>query len=106
MADSYCMILTTTGSQEEASRIADRLVADRLAACVQTIQISSTYRWKGKVTKEAEYLLLIKTSTNLYKDVETAILETHSYEIPEIIQIPIEQGLDRYLGWIDESTRQ
>ncbi len=103
MADPYCVILTTAGSQEEANRLADVLVSRRLAACVQIASIASTYLWKGKVNHDSEYLLLIKTAAKRYSEVEAAILENHSYEVPEIVQLPIVQGLDRYLGWVGES---
>ncbi len=100
----YCVILTTTGSQEEADRLAELLVSRRLAACVQITSISSVYRWQGAVTREPEFLLLIKTVDRLYKNVETAILKNHSYEVPEIIQLPVTQGSDRYLEWLDQSV--
>jgi periplasmic divalent cation tolerance protein len=106
MATPYCIILTTTGSQDEANLIAEVQVSRRLAACVQVSNINSTYRWQGEVHQDAECLLLIKTMTGLYEKVEAAILENHSYDTPEVIQIPIENGLDRYLGWIDENTLQ
>ena len=105
MTEASCVILTTAGSRAEADRIAEALVSRRLAACVQISDVTSTYRWYGKVMHEAEQLLLIKTAARLYREVEAAIQELHSYEIPEIVQLPIEAGLDRYLGWIDESTR-
>jgi len=104
MSDDYCVILTAAGSQEEAGRLAELLVSRRLAACVQIASISSVYRWKGEVTKEPEFLLLIKTAAHLYSAVEAVILENHSYEVPEIIQLPVMQGLDRYLSWIGENT--
>lgn len=105
MSDSYCVILTTAGSQDKAHRLAELLVERKLAACVQITNVSSVYRWQGQVQKEAEYLLLIKTASHLYRQVEAAIVENHSYEIPEIVQLPIANGLDRYLGWIAENTQ-
>jgi periplasmic divalent cation tolerance protein len=105
MAEPSCVILTTAGSRPEADRLAEALVSRRLAACVQISDVASTYWWNGKVAHEAEHLLLIKTVARLYKDVEAAIQELHSYEIPEIVQLPIERGSDSYLGWIDETTR-
>jgi len=105
MMNSYCVILTTAGRRDEADRLAELLVSRRLAACVQVTSIASTYMWKGKLNKDSEYLLLVKTTADRYHEVEAAIVENHSYEIPEIIQIPVTQGLDRYLGWIDENTR-
>ena len=104
MSEACCVILTTAGSQAEADRIAEALVHRRLAACVQIAAISSTYMWKGSVTREAEHLLLIKTPTRLYQGVEALIRELHSYEVPEIVQLPIEQGSAGYLNWISEST--
>ena len=104
MSSLYCVILTTAGSQAEAERLAEMLVSRQLAACVQIVNILSCYRWKGTVTKEAELLLLIKTATHLYAEVEAAIVENHNYEVPEVIQIPVEQGLDRYLEWISDNT--
>ena len=105
MSSPYCVILTTAGSQDEAKRLAEMLVTRQLAACVQVVSIASCYRWKGQVTREPEHLLLIKTAAHLYAQVEAAIVENHSYEVPEVIQLPVEQGLDRYLGWIAENTR-
>ena len=105
MAESYCVMLTTAGSQEEANRLAELLVSRRLAACVQISAITSWYAWQGKVNHEPEYLLLVKTTADLYPAVEAALLANHSYAIPEIIQLPISRGLDRYLGWIEENTQ-
>lgn len=101
----YCVILTTTGSQEEADAIAMGLVEARLAACVQQTPIRSTYRWEGKVVKDEEILLLIKTRTGLYPQVEAWITARHSYDTPEIIMLPVTDGLDDYLRWVDEETR-
>lgn len=100
----FCVVLTTAGSRQEANRLADLLVEQRLAACVQIVGIESTYRWQGQVTKEPEFLLLVKTRRALYPQVEAAIVANHSYEIPEIVQIPIQRGLGGYLGWIEENT--
>lgn len=103
MPKPYCMILTTATSQDEADLLARLLVERRLAACVQAIPMRSTYHWQGAVQQEAEILLLVKTAARLYAQVEAAILETHSYEVPEILQVPVERGLESYLGWISES---
>lgn len=105
MTTSYCVILSTAGNKDEAEHLAELLVSRQLAACVQIVNILSTYIWQGKFTKEAEYLLVIKTAAHLYSEVETIILENHSYEVPEIIQIPIVQGLPAYLTWISENTK-
>jgi periplasmic divalent cation tolerance protein len=100
----FSVILTTAGSREEAGRLADLLVSQRLAACVQIMGIDSTYRWQGQVVKEPEFLLLVKTRAALYPQVEAAIRAGHSYDVPEIMQLPITQGLESYLGWIGENT--
>ena len=100
----YCVILTTTGSQEEADALASGLVEARLAACVQQTPIRSTYRWEGKVVKDEEILLLIKSRTGLYPLVEAWITARHSYDTPEIIMLPVADGLDAYLAWVDDET--
>lgn len=102
----YCMILTACGSFEEAERIARLLVEERAAACVQMTGITSVYTWKGKTEKEAEVLLLIKTRSSLYGKVEALISAAHSYEIPEIVALPLTEGLERYFTWVDEVTQQ
>ncbi len=104
MAERFCVILSTAGSKDEAQRLAELVVGRGLAACVQVLPIDSTYMWKGKVTREFEHLLLIKTTAERYGEIESAILANHSYEIPEIVQLPIVQGLDRYLDWIAATT--
>jgi periplasmic divalent cation tolerance protein len=99
---SYLEIKTTTETKEEAKNIAQHLVGEKLAACVQILgPITSTYRWKGKVETAEEWLCLIKTREILYKEVEKAIISLHSYETPEIIAIPIALGSKEYLQWID-----
>ena len=104
MPDSYCVILSTTGSREEADRLAELLVSQKLAACVQISAISSVYMWQGELHKDAEFLLLIKTAASRYAEIEAAIVKNHSYEVPEIVQLPIENGLPAYLEWISENT--
>lgn len=104
MPSEYCVILATAGGRAEADRIADDLVRRRLAACVQVTEIASTYRWEGEVTRAAEWLLLIKTRPARYEAVEAAIMELHTYDVPEIVQLPIERGLESYLNWIAENT--
>ncbi|MFA5321349.1 MAG: divalent-cation tolerance protein CutA [Smithella sp.] len=98
---SYIQISTTTETKEQAQKIAQYLVEHKLAACVQiTGPIESTYRWKGKVEKTAEWLCLIKTRENCFKKVESAIKKLHSYETPEIIAVPIVKGSKEYLKWL------
>ena len=100
---SYIQIMTTTETKEEAEKIAQYLVEQKLAACVQiTGPIASTYRWKGKVENAREWQCLIKTREELYDKVETAIKKLHSYETPEIIAVPIIKGSSEYLNWLND----
>lgn len=104
MPDSYCVIFTTTGNLQEAENMARMLVSRKLAACVQITDVSSTYMWQGELRKEPEHLLLIKTLSSRFADIQAVILENSSYEVPEIVQLPVEQGFPAYLAWISEST--
>ena len=100
------LIFSNCGSADEASRIARHLVETELAACVNILPaVQSVYRWKGAVEEATEWTLLIKTRRGLFDAVRQAVRSLHSYEVPELIAIPIVQGLEEYLGWIDESTR-
>jgi|SRR5580658_171725 periplasmic divalent cation tolerance protein len=99
------VVLTTTGSEEEARRIARHLVERRLAACVNIVpQVASVYRWQSKVEEASEWLLVIKTTAAAFGQVREAIAELHSYELPECICLTIEDGSPNYLEWIAESV--
>ena len=100
---SYIQVFTTTETKEEAEKIAQYLVEQKLAACVQiTGPIASTYRWKGKVENAQEWLCVIKTREDLYDKVEKSIKKLHSYETPEIIAVTILKGSSKYLSWLDD----
>jgi periplasmic divalent cation tolerance protein len=99
------LMLTTTGSREEAEKIAGELVSRRLAACVNIVgPIASVYRWKGAVERGEEFLLLIKSTEARCEAIRQALVELHSYELPELISIAIEGGLEAYLDWIAASV--
>jgi periplasmic divalent cation tolerance protein len=99
------LILTTAESDSEARKIATALVERRLAACVNIIpKVQSVYRWKGKVESAEELLLVIKTVKVLQKQVQSAIRELHSYELPECIAIAVDSGSSEYLQWITDSV--
>lgn len=99
------IVLSTAGSREQAKSLANALVTRRLAACVNIIgPIESVYRWKGNVETEQEFLLVIKSTEQQFPGVCAAIRELHSYELPECIEIPIENGSTEYLEWIGESV--
>ncbi|MDD5723483.1 MAG: divalent-cation tolerance protein CutA [Syntrophales bacterium] len=100
----YCVILTTCANQEEAERLARLLVESRLAACVQMTGVTSFYEWDGAINRDDEKLLLIKAPSASYGDIEAFIARNHSYDVPEIIQIPIRAGSKTYLKWIDTVT--
>jgi periplasmic divalent cation tolerance protein len=105
-SDRKIIVLTNCGSAKEARRIAKALVDRRLAACVNTVTapVESIYRWKGKVEKAKEYLVILKTSRARFSAVERTIRELHSYEVPEIIALPIVAGSRDYLSWLDQNT--
>jgi|SRR6266581_4168484 len=99
------LVLTTSGSEDEARKIARALVERRLAACVNLLgPMESVYRWKGEVETAGEWLLIIKTSAGAIERVRKTIKELHSYELPECIELPIEGGSAEYLQWIGESV--
>jgi len=103
--ESFIQITTTTESKEQAKKITDFLVAQKLAACVQIMgPVESTYRWKGKVENTQEWLCLVKTTAELYDKVEAAIKSLHSYEMPEIVAVPIIKGSEEYLGWLGNES--
>ncbi|MEP7075956.1 MAG: divalent-cation tolerance protein CutA [Acidobacteriota bacterium] len=96
------IILTTYPSLEEGELLAERLVAEKLAACVQILpQMRSVYFWQGEVKKESECLLLIKTLSERYDAVETFIRNNHSYSVPEIVAIRSERVFGEYLAWLE-----
>ena len=85
-----------------AKSIAKLLVEKHLAACVQMLPIESVYIWQEKVYDEAEIILFIKSKTELFDKIVTVIRESHPYEVPEIIQVPITGGIPEYLKWIED----
>ena len=104
MSDAHLLILCTCPDRESAEDIAERLVAARLAACVNIVPgLTSVYRWQGAVERSDELLLLIKTHTDQYALLEGTLREAHPYDLPEIIALPIAAGLPAYLSWIDQN---
>jgi periplasmic divalent cation tolerance protein len=95
------VVLSTCGSEEEAARIAKQLVEGHIAACVNLIpRIRSFYRWRDKVEDSTEWLLVIKTSRGRFEALRTVLEAAHSYELPEVLALPIVDGSPNYLAWL------
>jgi periplasmic divalent cation tolerance protein len=100
------LVLSTADSIESAHRIASALVEGREAACVNLVAgIRSVYRWGGKLCEEGEVLMLIKSTTDRFEDVRATIRRLHTYQVPEVIALPITDGDDDYLFWLAEQVR-
>ena len=101
--NDFIVVFVTAGSAEEGERIAAALVEERLAACVNRLSgVRSVYRWEGKVERADEELLVIKSRRALFDRVKKRVAELHSYSVPEIIALPLVDGSDSYLRWLDE----
>ena len=102
----YVIVFITTGSAEEAKQIAEVLVNQRLAACVNIVpEILSIYHWQGKVENEVEAKMIIKTKSSLINQLTQKVKNMHSYDVCEVIVVPIISGNSDYLKWIDESVQ-
>jgi periplasmic divalent cation tolerance protein len=98
----HLVALITAGSQEEADRIANTLVSEMLAACVNVLPgVTSVYRWEGEVQRDQEWLLVVKTTREVLDDLVRRVQAIHSYDLPEIIALPVVGGSKGYLRWID-----
>jgi periplasmic divalent cation tolerance protein len=101
----FCIVLTTTDSDEHAERIVDSVLAAKLAACLQLMPIKSCYVWDGKIARDNEVLILIKAKSADYDDLAACISTAHTYEVPEIVRLDIAAGAQSYLDWIAAVTR-
>jgi periplasmic divalent cation tolerance protein len=100
------VVLVTCGSEEEALKIANALVGEHLAACVNVIApIRSIYRWEGKIWDKKEWLLISKTQSHRFAALENKVKSLHSYSVPEIVSLPILEGSSSYLNWLVEMTK-
>ncbi|HEX6320091.1 MAG TPA: divalent-cation tolerance protein CutA [Burkholderiales bacterium] len=103
---SSLLVLTNLPDRAAAERIADTLIGQQLAACVNILApCRSVYRWKGEVQHDEEHPVLIKTTAERYPALEQVLRAAHPYELPEIIAVPIERGLPAYLAWVAGETR-
>ena len=95
------LVFMTAATREEASRLAEMLVSKRLAACVQIMpEMESVYRWQGKIERQREVLLIAKTMSSKFAELEREVVGLHSYETPEIVAVPLVAGSRPYLDWL------
>ena len=104
--NKYCVVLTTFADETIATKIINAVLEKKLVACAQEIKIRSHYIWQDAVQHDPEILVLFKTTWQSYGELESLIKKLHPYEIPEIIAVDIEKGLQNYLGWIDTVTKK
>lgn len=103
--DSAIVVFTTLGSVDDAAALVQRLVGEGVVACGTVIdEARSIYRWQGTVQDEREALVILKTRRERWEDLESAVRETHPYEVPELLALPVERGLAEYLAWVHEQT--
>ena len=101
------VVLVTVPSREDGERIAEAVVGDRLAACVNIVgPMRSIYRWQGEVCRDEEHLLLIKTTQERYGELEARVKALHPYDVPEVVALPIEAGSAFYLAWVEAETKR
>lgn len=106
MNDDLCLVMTTCPDRDTAERLAAMLVERRLAACVSAgSEVVSTYPWKGRIERETEIPLTIKTTRARYRALEEAFSDAHPYEVPELLVVPIDNGLDEYTQWVRDWVR-
>lgn len=102
----HTIVLSACGTKKEAEKIARDLVERRLAACVGIMPITSHYRWKGRIRIDHEYLVIAKTRSEVFARLKGRILALHTYQLPEIVSMKIDDGYKPYLDWIDEEVRK
>ena len=104
--DQYQLVLCTCPDQDSSQAIAEHLIDQNLAACVNILPgIESVYSWQGKREKAQEHMLFIKTTQHVYEELEKTITELHPYELPEVITVTIENGSAGYLKWISDNIK-
>ena len=107
MTEEHCIVLCTVPDAATGEALGQHLVETGLAACVNLVPgLTSIYRWQGKVQRDAEVLLVIKTRHDRFAALSAAVRERHPYELPEIIAVPLSAGLPAYLDWINQSLDQ
>jgi periplasmic divalent cation tolerance protein len=105
MTDNCIVVFITAPKEDEAAKIAQALVGARLAGCVNMVRnIRSVYRWQDKIEDDTEVLMIAKTQKHLFESLVGKVKELHSYEVPEIIAVPIVEGSGDYLKWLKDVT--
>jgi periplasmic divalent cation tolerance protein len=105
--NEFVVVYITVGSAEEGQRLARALVEERLAACVNRLRpVQSVYRWRGTVEQSEEELLIVKTKRDRFDSLQKKVRELHSYSVPEIIALPIVEGSESYLQWLEEQVSE
>ena len=105
--DQAIVVFMTAANSEEAGRLADKLVSKRLAACVQIMpEMESVYRWQEKIERQREILLIAKTVSSKFAELEREVVALHSYETPEIVAFPLTAGSGPYLEWLSSSVAE
>ena len=103
---NYMVIFITTSSIDEAKNLGRTLVEEKLVACSNILSpVHSIYQWKGELCEGEEALLVLKTKRELFRQIELRVRELHSYDVPEIIAMPIIEGSEDYLSWVESETR-
>jgi len=103
-ASDYCIVSTTTDTKENADTISKRLLEKKLIACAQRTTTQSAYRWQGKIIESDEILLQMKTKKSLFEYIKKEVKPLHTYDVPEIIMIPLLDANEFYLQWIEAET--
>lgn len=101
---SFCLISTTFPNEASAKSMIKLLLEQKLVACAQMMPIQSFYHWEGKLCEEPEYLVIMKTQVEHFEAIKALVVAHHPYKIPQLIQVPIEKGLEAYLTWIAHET--
>jgi periplasmic divalent cation tolerance protein len=100
---SYVIVMVTTSSKQEAEKIAQNLLNERLIACANIVgPVTSIFHWSDKMEKSEEYLILLKSHQDLFRKLEETVRALHSYKVPEILVLPIVDGSKKYLDWLDD----
>ena len=106
IAKSALVVMVTAPSKKEAGRLANTLLKERLAACVNIVSgIHSRYWWKGKIESSSEILLLIKTTEKVFPKLSKRVQALHSYDVPEVLGIPVKRGSPSYLRWLNKCVK-